>query len=68
MEAIIDEKRLKELLKTAVAEVFEERRDLITEAVHEAMEDLAMARAIQEGKTTPLVPRDQIFKLLGEKE
>lgn len=36
----LDEAKLKEILKTALAEVFEERRDFVKELVEEAMEDM----------------------------
>jgi len=36
------------MLKSAVAEVFEERREFVKEIVEEAMEDIALARAIDE--------------------
>ena len=56
--------RLKEVLKAAVVEVLEERGDLVREIVEEALEDLALARAIEEGESSEVVGRDQIFGLL----
>lgn len=64
MEVTIAEDRLKEVLKAAVVEVLEERGDLVREIVEEALEDLALARAIEEGKSSEVVGRDQIFSLL----
>ena len=61
MEVTIAEDRLKEVLKAAVVEVLEERGDLVREIVEEAMEDLALARAIHEGEGSEVVSRDQIF-------
>src|SRR6185369_13258852 len=49
MATSIDEAKLKDMLKSAVAEVFEERRDFVKEIVEEAMEDIALMRAIDEG-------------------
>jgi hypothetical protein len=60
----LDETKLKEILKTAVAEVLEERRDFVKELVEEAMEDIALARAIDEGLSTQTVARDDVFNLL----
>jgi len=37
-----DEAKLKELLKSAVVEVLEERRDLVRKAVTEAIEDMGI--------------------------
>ena len=62
--ATLDEDRLKELLKTAIVEVLEERRDLVRELIEEAVEDIALVRAIEEGQKSPLVSRDEVFKIL----
>jgi hypothetical protein len=66
MNAAIDHKELKKLLKTAVAEVMEERRDLIADAVEEAMEGFALS-AMKEGEATPMVDRAEVIRALGKK-
>jgi len=63
-EISLDEGRIKELLKEAVLEVLEERRDLIYDALAEAMEDFALAKAIQEGEPSESVTREQVFQTL----
>jgi len=65
MEVTIAEERLKEVLKMAVVEVLEERGDLLREIVEEALEDLALARAIEEGEGSESVSRDHVFSLLN---
>ena len=52
------------MLKSAVAEVFEERRDFVKEIVEEAMEDIALMRAIDEGVRTETVSRSEVFGIL----
>ena len=64
MEVTIAEDRLKEVLKAAVVEVLEERGDLVREIVEEALEDLALAHAIEEGEGSEVVGRDHVFSLL----
>lgn len=64
MQTPVDEIQLKALFKSALVEVMEERRDLIRDAVEEALEDIALARAIQEGETSETVSREEIFQLL----
>jgi hypothetical protein len=64
METSMNQDQLKDLIKTALIEVLEERRDLLHEAVEEAFEDVALARAIEEGETTDLVEREEIMKLI----
>jgi hypothetical protein len=63
-EMSLDEGRIKELLKEAVLEVLEERRDLIYDVLAEAMEDFALAKAIQEGESSESVTREQVFQTL----
>jgi hypothetical protein len=60
----VEERRLKGLLKNAVAEVLEEHRDLLRDAVRESFEDVAMIRAIQHGEKSPLISRRKIFQRL----
>jgi hypothetical protein len=63
-EISLDEGRIKEIFKEAVLEVLEERRDLIYDVLAEAMEDFALAKAIQEGESTESVTREQVFQTL----
>ena len=60
----VEERRLKALLKDAVAEVLEEHRDLLRDAVRESFEDVALIRAIQLGEKSPLTSRKKIFQRL----
>lgn len=60
----VEENRLKGMLKKAVVEVLEERRDLLRDAFEESLEEIAMVRAIQEGEKTPKVSRKHIFQRL----
>jgi len=64
MATSIDEAKLKELLKSVVAEVLEERRDFVKEIIEEAIEDVALARAIDEGASTNAVSREEVFSIL----
>jgi hypothetical protein len=61
----VEERRLKGLLKNAVAEVLEEHRDLLRDAVRESFEDAALIRAIQLGEKSPLTSRRKILQRLG---
>lgn len=62
--AVINESRLKEILKSALIEVFEERKSLFSELLAEALEDIALIRAIKEGESTESVSRDEVFSIL----
>jgi len=60
----VEERRLKGILKNAVAEVLEEHRDLLRDAVRESLEDVALVRAIQQGEKSPITSRRKIFQHL----
>lgn len=58
--ATINIKELKAVLKSAVNEVLDER-------LEEVLEDIGLARAMDEAKRSPLVPREKIFSILKSK-
>jgi hypothetical protein len=60
----LDEVRLKDLMKAAFLEVFEERREWLTGLVSDALTDVALGYAIQEGERTPFISREEVFKAL----
>lgn len=60
-----DEARIKILLKEALVEVMEQRREWFSELMAEVLEDNALVQAIKEGDQTEIVNRDKIFDLLG---
>lgn len=62
--ATIDEEKLKDLLKSAVIEAFEERRDLLQGIVEDALEDIALAQAIDEGLGSGPASRGEVFAIL----
>jgi len=64
MDTNLDESHLKSVLKTAVAEVLEENRGLLREIIEEALEEIAFARAIEEGLRTTPVSREDVFSVL----
>ena len=63
-QVTLDEARLKALFKTALVEVLEERKDLLRDAIEETLEDIALARAIEEGRRTEEVSRGEVLSLL----
>lgn len=57
---------LKVLVKEAVAEALEQQREILYDAVAEALEDIAMSHAIREGDQGDYVSRDEIFSILED--
>ena len=66
VEAFIDEGKIKQLFKEALVEVIEERKEAFYELLTEVLEDIALVRAIQEGKDTAPVSKDEELKILEE--
>lgn len=64
MEASISDDHIKELFKSAIIEVLEEHGDLLRQALAEAIEDIALVRAIEDGENTETITRDEVFTLL----
>ncbi|MGI8565823.1 MAG: hypothetical protein ACR2LZ_04985 [Pyrinomonadaceae bacterium] len=62
--ATIDEERLKDLLKVAFVEALEEHRELVQEIVEEAMEEIALVHAIEQGLGSEPVTRDAVFAII----
>lgn len=63
-EAPITRESLKQAIKEVLVETFDERRDFFEEVVAEAIEDIGMLRAIEEGRKSDLVSRGEVFDVL----
>ncbi|MEM7594815.1 MAG: hypothetical protein AAF383_25505 [Cyanobacteria bacterium P01_A01_bin.83] len=61
----LDETRIKTLFKEALVEVIEENQELVSSILIDALEDIGLSRAIEEGETSKTVSRDEIFKVLS---
>lgn len=65
--ATLDEKELKTLLKSAFAEALEEQRALVKDIVEDAIEEIALAHAIEQGLRSKPVSRTAVYKTLEGK-
>lgn len=59
-----EDEKLKELVKAAVIDVLEERRDFVKDILVEAIEDMGLDKAITQGLTSDPISRDEVFELL----
>jgi hypothetical protein len=66
MKTLINERKLKSLLKETIAEVIEERREIFYEIFSEALEDIAMLNAIKEGEKSKPVGKNKIIQILDD--
>lgn len=61
----LDEKQFKVLLKQTLIELFDERRDIFSDIVAEALEDIGLANAIREGRKNDFVNKEEINAILA---
>jgi hypothetical protein len=66
-ETTLSTNELKELLKIAIVEILQEQKEIFTDIVTEAMEDIALVKAIEAGENTEIVSREAIFNILSQK-
>jgi hypothetical protein len=64
MATVFENDELKEVFKSAIVEVLQERRELVREILDEIIEDIAFSKAIAEGEETPRVSRESVFEVL----
>jgi hypothetical protein len=64
MELTLNEVQAKSLLKEIVLELVQERRDWFSEIMVEALEEIGLANAIQEGRQNEFVDEKQIMAIL----
>jgi predicted Zn-dependent protease with MMP-like domain len=64
MAISIEDEKFKELVKAALIDVLEERRDLGKDIFVEVIDDMALGKAIAEGLGTDPIPRNEILGLL----
>lgn len=61
----LEDKHTKDLMKQALLELFEERRDLFYELFEELFEDKGLANAMREGENSDIVGEKEVMKALG---
>lgn len=66
MELTINDKKSREMFKELMIELIIERKDLFHEIFAEAIEDIAMGKAIAEGRKNEFVNEDKILQMLEE--
>ena len=62
--AMVEESMLRRTVKAAVEEVFEERKEMISDLLEEALLDIGLARAIREGESSRVVNRQDVFNVM----
>ena len=60
----ISDDALRQMLRQAVADALEDRRDLLYDVVAEVIEDVALTEAVRQGRETEHVSRTDVFAAL----
>jgi hypothetical protein len=66
MQTQLDEGKLKQILKEALIEALEEKKDVFHELIVEAIEDICLTNAIRQGQNTETVSKQEIFDILED--
>ena len=61
----LEDKHTKDLIKQALLELFQERRDLFYDLFEELFEDVGLANAMREGENSEIVSEKEVMKALG---
>jgi hypothetical protein len=64
MELIISDEKTKELLAEVIIQMIKEKRELFYELIVEAIEEVALANAIAEGRKNEFVGEDRVLEIL----
>lgn len=64
MELTLNESQAKALIKEVLVELLEEREEWFSELLIEALEEIGLAKAIQEGRQDDFVAETEIMALL----
>ena len=62
---LVEEGRIKDLLKQAILELVQEKPDVLYDLFAQVVEDLALANAIKKGEATEGVSKAEVLRALG---
>ncbi len=64
MQISISDENTREMLTEILIDLIKTRKDLFSEIIQEALEEVGLANAIAEGRKNEFVPEEDIFSLL----
>ena len=65
MKIFLESQELKSILEEVLLKVIKENREFFKEILEEVMEDIALCRAIEEGRKGDFVDKDEVLKVLS---
>jgi len=64
MEIILKDQEIKAILEEIILKLLTEKRELFKEILEEVMEDLALSKAIEEGRKNDFISKDKIMEII----
>jgi hypothetical protein len=64
MEILLNDEKTREMLTEILIDLIKTRKELFTEILQEALEEVSLGNAIAEGRKNEFVPEENIFALL----
>ncbi len=64
MQISISDEKTREMLTEILIDLIKTRKELFSEIIQEALEEVGLANAIAEGRKNEFVPEEDIFALL----
>ncbi|GAB6160900.1 hypothetical protein JCM12298_00590 [Desulfothermus naphthae] len=65
MEIIIKEDEIKSMLEDIVFKLFQEKKEIFRDIVEEVIEDIALCKAIEDGRKNEFVSQEKIMEILN---
>jgi hypothetical protein len=60
----LEDKHTKDLMKQALLELFQERRDLFADLFDELIEDVGLGNAMREAESSKVVSKEEVMAIL----
>jgi len=64
MEVTLSEEQIKDMLEEVVLKLLVDNKDMFREIIEEIIEDIALSKAIEEGKESEFVDEDKILEII----
>ena len=61
---VMDDAQIKNIFKEAIKEVIQEQKEFFSDLLTDALEDIALIKAIDEGMETETASREEVFQIL----
>ena len=65
MEIIIKEDEIKSMLEDIIFKLFQEKKEIFRDIVEEVIEDIALCKAIEDGRKNEFVSQEKIMEILN---